>query len=40
MEDMEGMREKYDRYLGDVKYLTRDTRNRTKEMESINIRDR
>ena len=37
---MEGMREWYERALGDVNNLTRDLRESTKEMERINIRER
>ena len=37
---MEGMREWYERDLGDVNNLTRDLRESTKDMERINIRDR
>ena len=33
------MREWYERVLGDIKYLTRDLRDRTEEMERIKIRD-
>ena len=39
-EDMEGMRKQYDRDLGDINYLTRYLRERTKDMEMTNIRDR
>ena len=39
-EEMDGMREHYERALGDVKNLTRDTRDKNKYMESINIRGR
>ena len=34
------MREWYERDLGDVVYLTRDLRDRTKEMGSIKMRER
>ena len=33
-------KEQYERYLGDIKDLTRYLRNITKEMEIINTRDR
>ena len=39
-EDMEGMRQQYDRDLGDINYLERYLRERTKDMEMTNIRDR
>ena len=39
-EDMEGMRQHYDRDLGDTKDFTRDMRNRTEDTESIYIRVR
>ena len=35
----EGMRERYERVMGDVKDLARDLRDSTKEIERINIRE-
>ena len=37
---MERIREQYERALGEVKDFMRDTRDRTKDMDSINIRGR
>ena len=39
-ERMERIREQYERALGEVKDFMRDTRDRTKDMDSINIRGR
>ena len=37
---MKCIREHYERDLGDVKYLTRDMSDSTKDMDSINSRDK
>ena len=34
----EGIKERYERVLGDVTYLTRDLRDSTREIERIKIR--
>ena len=39
-EEIKRIKEKYERYLVDVEYLIRNPTESTKEMESINIRDR
>ena len=34
------MRERYERVLGDIKYLTRDLRDNTKEIDRIKVREK